>query len=108
MLTWVASFFTGAFAGPARNAPNGGKNIKALIKENPPALTPSDKDIQHVKSVLKPTVVNAERPVVRKMPLLEEFDNVFDKGWKEFLTGARGRRATIKHVDPEDMGFTTI
>lgn len=70
-----------SFPGPARNAPNNGKDIKTTIKQfNKQIIVLTDSDLVNIKQKLRKTVINENPPSFHKRPLLIELDTVFDKG----------------------------
>ena len=100
MLDWISTLWNNTiYGGPTRNAPNGGNNIKQLIDNKPATvILLLETDIINRKEKLKPIVVNCDRPIIKKMPLMIDFDNVFDQGYNQYLQEVCKKRAPIKHV----------
>ena len=85
MFAWVTNWLYTVYSGPARNAPNNGVNIKKFIEEKPPEIkTITQEDIVEALDHLKP-VQQIQKPVVYSSPLMEEFNTVFNLGYKEYF-----------------------
>lgn len=94
ILGWFSSLWTSEyFTGPARNAPNQGRNIKALFDQRPKqVINVSQEQIQSIKSSLKPTIINEIPPIKNPNPTIKELNNVYDIGPSEFLAQIRAKR----------------
>ena len=90
---WVSSWWSvGSFTGPARNAPNNGIDIKKLFDQRPKQviLLSADEVKQELKK-LRPTKINAIPPISNRPPIMQEFDNVFNQGYKQFFEARKQR-----------------
>lgn len=90
MFSWITEWFYTVYSsptitGPARNAPNNGLDIKKYIEEKPPdiKMITSD-DVKEQLEKLKPVVHN-EKASVYTSPLITEFNEVFNVGYKEYF-----------------------
>ncbi len=90
MFSWITEWFYTVYSsptitGPARNAPNNGLDIKKYIEEKPPdvKMITSD-DVKGQLGKLKP-VVPIEKANVYTSPLITEFNQVFDLGYKTYF-----------------------
>lgn len=90
--SWVSTDVI--YGGPARNAPNGGVNIRVILDQRPKQVMCVDQDtvVSTLKS-LKKTIINAQPPISNKPPLMKDFDNVFEMGYKEFFAAKAAARA---------------
>lgn len=95
MLTWISELlYSVVYAGPARNAPNSGINIKKYIEEKPPDVVSITKDdLEKVK--LTKVETNNDRPKHYISPMMAEFQTVFDMGCHNFLEKKKQRRVKI-------------
>ncbi|MEM2986597.1 MAG: hypothetical protein QXV60_00650 [Nitrososphaerota archaeon] len=86
MLSWLSNWWSaGTFSGPARNAPNQGKNIKSLFDQRPKhVIIVSDTEIKKALSNLKKTEVNQNSKDYEN-PLFKELYKIFEKGYKEYF-----------------------
>jgi len=115
MLSWITNYFYTWYAGPARNAPNDGINIKKLIESKPDLkllavdeLTKTKNNLKKVEQTKKissyfcitpqdlqktKSKLNHCQKEPLKMsngpPLIQEFDTVFKMGYKNFLEQKR-------------------
>jgi len=98
MLAWASSWWsTDTFTGPARNAPNKGRNIKELFDQKPKhVIIVTAKQITDIRKNLKKTVTNAERPKTQKPPVMAELDTVFEQGNINYFEMLRKRREMKK------------
>ena len=89
----IGNYFWGyKFQGPATNAPNNGENIKAIFDMRPKqVIIITEGEIQKQLTSLKKTVIPEKRPP-KKAPIMEEFDQVFSGGYKEFFALKKQRR----------------
>ena len=78
---------------PARNAPNGGKNIKALIDQKPTHITLiTDVEIKKVLNTLRKTEHIVFPPLPQQPSVLLELNNVFGNGKDRYFELVRKRR----------------
>lgn len=86
MFSWIVEWLYTPFQyNAARNAPNNGVNIKKYIEEKPPEVKIiTSKEIIETLEHLKPTPT-IDRPVVYTSPLMAEFNQVFDMGYKNYF-----------------------
>ena len=98
MISWVTSWWTsGAFSGPARNAPNEGKNIKAFFDQRPrQVIVVTDVEIQNIRKCLKKAQTNTSPPKSHKPPIMKELDTVFEQGQVGYFETVRKRREEAK------------
>lgn len=78
--------------GPARNAPNGGQNIKTFFN-NASILVVTKDELTTVISGLRKTETNAIRPEFNTRPIIKELSTVFDRGNVEFFANVKARRS---------------
>jgi hypothetical protein len=99
MFGWVTSWWsTGSFTGPARNAPNDGKNIKAIFDQRPKqVMVVTEEEIGTIRKGLKKTQINAMPPKSQKPPIMAELDNVFGQGNMSYFEMLRKRRESAKN-----------
>lgn len=93
MLSWVSSWWINrSLSGPARNAPNDGKNIKEIMEQKPAnVLLVSPNEINNIRNKLKKTVQN--EPYRSETPkLLLDLNNVFNQGNDKYFETVRKRR----------------
>jgi hypothetical protein len=95
MLTQTSTAPDIKLSGPARNAPSDGKNVKQNVDQTPRYFLISNQDIINSKNRLKPITPNERRQKSGKMPIMEEFENIFALGCSNFLQQARSRRSTV-------------
>jgi len=91
-------------AGPARNAPNDGKDIKTLFIQQPKrfiVLTTSE--INVIRQGLRKTVINQYPPKLRKKPIIAELDSVFEQGNYTYFDSLRTRRRNVKPHDTTSL-----
>lgn len=93
MLSWITSWWSTSFSGPARNAPDGGKNIKVVLAQKPIHIKTitSDQLLERI-SVLKPTIINSNPPISNKSPMMKEIDLVNAEGYKIFFIKLREKK----------------
>ncbi len=110
IMSWL---FTGLwsntfFAGPARNAPDNGINVKELLKTAPPTCgLVSAEQVQEIKSALKPITPN--KPYVSpKPPLIADFDRVFSMGIERYFDELKRRQNNLTAITPEPTVPETI
>ena len=88
MFSWITEWFytySTPVTGPARNAPNNGVDIKKYIDEKPvDVIIITCADVKEAKENLKP-VVNVEKPTNYTSPLIAEFNQVFEMGYKNYF-----------------------
>lgn len=86
MFNWIVDWLYSTYSGPARNAPNSGHDIKKFIENKPPEVTLiSSDDINNVIKKLN-KVPEIEKPTsFPSSPLMTEFHNVFNMGYKNFF-----------------------
>lgn len=86
MLSWLSSwFYSPVLSGPARNAPCAGIDIKKFIETKAPEMTfISQSDIVNAKKSLVHVEQHAT-PTVYTSPLMAEFNNVFEMGYKNYF-----------------------
>ena len=101
MLGWVSSWWSvGSFPGPARNAPNNGIDIKKLFDQRPTqVISLSEADVKQELKKLRPTITNAVPPISNKPPLMQEFDDVFNKGYKDYFEVRKRKRIEVQIVN---------
>lgn len=95
LLDWVSSLWlsSGSFTGPARNAPNNGIDIKKLFDQRPTqVITLTQEQVQIELKKLRPTKTNAIPPISHKPPIMQEFDDVFNQGYKNYFEILRNKR----------------
>ncbi len=86
MLQWVTSWWSGVTIGPARNAPNDGKNIKATLEQKPTQVVLLGEDeIKRVLSTLRKTTTNPPQTVFKQPPLFEELHSVLSQGHASYF-----------------------
>ena len=109
MLNWVSSWWSvGSFTGPARNAPNNGIDIKKFFDQRPTqVISLSAEEVKQELSKLRPTKINAIPPLCVKPPLMAEFDNVFNTGYKEYFEARKRKRIEAKTVNAVIISITT-
>lgn len=110
IMSWL---FTGLwsntfFAGPARNAPDNGINVKELLKSAPPTCgLVSAEQVQEIKSALKPITPN--KPYVSpKPPLIADFDRVFSMGIDRYFDELKRRQNNPPTIVPETTVEETV
>lgn len=88
MFSWITEWFytyTTPVTGPARNAPNNGVDIKKYIEDKPLEVKMiTCEEVKDALEKLKP-VVNNEKPAIYTSPLIAEFNQVFDMGYKNYF-----------------------
>lgn len=88
MYNWITSWWsseTNINTGPARNLPVS-VNIKQLVDNRPASvLVISSDEILNRRNSLKKTVINSQPASIKKKPIMQEFDKVFEKGIKTYL-----------------------
>ena len=119
MISWISDWiYTIIYSGPARNAPNDGKNIKQILEQKPPdinAITANDllylkeklkkveevpkkedyymkplaKDLKLAKTKLNKVTTNDLRAPFYTSPLLNEFNTVFNMGYMQYLSAKK-------------------
>jgi hypothetical protein len=94
MLGWATSWWSSEnFTGPARNAPNSGINIRQLFDQKPTqVMILSQEQVIEVISGLRPTKINAMPPLSDKPPIMKDFDNVFECGYKNYFQQLKEQR----------------
>ncbi len=101
-MAWIinALWTTPTFAGPARNAPDGGNNVKKLLETAPPTCgLLSPEIVQETRASLKKITPNP--PFVSpKPPLLADFDQVFALGVESYFEQFKQRRNKISLSKP--------
>ena len=102
MLGWVGSWWSvGSFTGPARNAPNDGINIKKLFDQRPKqVITLSEAEVKQELKKLRPTKINAVPPLTHKPPIMQEFEDVFANGYKNYF---EARKKRLSNVNTETL-----
>ena len=93
MLDWVGSWWSaGSFTGPARNAPNDGINIKKLFDQRPKqVISLTEAEVKQELKKLRPTKINAVPPLSHKPPIMQEFEDVFANGYKNYFESRKKR-----------------
>lgn len=101
MLGWVSSWWSvGSFTGPARNAPNNGIDIKKLFDQRPTqVILLSETEVKQELKKLRPTKTNAVPPLSTKPPLMQEFDDVFNKGYKDYFEARKNKRIKVETLN---------
>jgi hypothetical protein len=97
MFEWVSLWWTNkSLSGPARNAPNDGKNIKELIEQKPDTvLLVSQSEINNIRNKLKKTVQN--EPYKTETPkLFLDLNKVFQQGNDKYFENIRKKREEKK------------
>lgn len=78
-------FYTTYIYAAARNAPNNGVDIKKFIESKPVEIkTISQNDLTSAIAKLK-SPLPAEKPTVYSSPLIKEFGEVFEMGYKNYF-----------------------
>jgi len=104
MFNWVSSWWTNkSISGPARNAPNDGKNIKELIDQKPTnVVLVSPNEINNVRIKLKKTIPNT--PFRSETPkLFVDLENVFSQGNDKYFQNIRKHREENKYKEKIDI-----
>lgn len=98
MFGWVTSWWSaGSFTGPARNAPNDGKNIKELFDQRPKqVMILTQEQVVTIRKNLRKTQTNATPPLSQKPPIMAELDTVFGQGNDSYFDMVRKRRELAK------------
>lgn len=98
MFGWVTSWWSaGSFTGPARNAPNDGKNIKELFDQRPKqVMILTQEQVVTIRMNLRKTRTNATPPLSQKPPIMAELDTVFGQGNDSYFDMVRKRREVAK------------
>ena len=101
MLSWVTTWWSaGSFTGPARNAPNNGIDIKKLFDQRPTqVMTLTQAEVIKEREKLRPTKINAIPPISNRPPIMQEFDDVFTQGYKEYFEFLRKKRQVRQNID---------
>lgn len=108
MLSWVSSWWTNkSLSGPARNAPNDGKNIKELLQQKPVSIPLlSQQEISNARNNLKKITPNKpyeSEPGQLKIALTQ----VFAQGNETYFNNFRKRREQSKSIYP-NIGSVTV
>lgn len=100
MLGWITSWWGSDLAsGPARNAPNNGKNIKQLFEQRPQQVIIVTADvITQTLNGLRKTVINEIPPISQKPAIMQEFDNIFSQGVQAYLRIKRQQRPSSPSI----------
>lgn len=84
--------------GPARNIPFTGINIKSFFDQKPKqVIIVGSDEIQHTLSQLRKTIVNKDRPIFAKSALMQDFDRVFENGYKTYLNRLPKSHIEVRH-----------
>jgi hypothetical protein len=106
MFNWLTSWWGPDCAtGVARNAPNGGINIKLFFEQKPTqVIIVTSEEIVTIKNGLRKTEINAIPPISNKNPIMKEFDDVFSQGYQQFFQKRKQQRANIEIIisNPEE------
>lgn len=90
LLNW---FYSNYIYGPARNAPNNGVEIKKFVDSKPTEVkTITEQDLTTAISKLNKIEVNSNKSPVYTSPLLKEFDEVFNMGYKNYFEQLKLKR----------------
>jgi hypothetical protein len=113
MLEWITSWWwsAGTFTGPARNAPNEGKNIKEIIDQKPEQINMlTSSELQNVRQRLRKTETNGPKPNLNKSPatVLEELGNIFEKSPNNYFELIRKKREETKTRLLETTNILTV
>jgi len=85
------------FTGPARNAPNNGKNIKVVFEtRSSHMIIITESDIKNVLSGLRKTKINENPPATELKPLEKELRGVFECGNQKYFDSIRMKRQNNK------------
>lgn len=98
MLDWVTSWWsTDTFTGPARNAPNDGKEIKTLLDQCPEqVLMVTETEIHEVRKNLRKTQINSMPRILHEPPIIVELNSVFRQGNANYFEMIRKCRRNNK------------
>lgn len=110
MLSWIASWWSsGTFTGPARNAPNEGKDIKALFDQKPShVVVLTDVEIQTVQKGLKKIQTNATPPKIYKSPILQQIEDVAEQGHTKYFENIKKRREEARSKAKRGSSTTIV
>lgn len=102
MFNYIKSFWTAetGFSGLARNAPPlKGIKITELFAQRPvQVMNVTENVIQDKIKALKPTIINAVKPLPQKTDIREEFDNMCSNGdFKQYFANLRIKKAQRKN-----------
>lgn len=111
MFGWVSSWWTkGFFSGPARNAPNDGKNIKEILEKSPEATSKllSEEILQKKISSLRKITTNETRPLfTERSPILLQLENVSVHGYREYFLSLK-KSGKLRRSRSETFGATIM
>lgn len=81
MFNFINDWWTGSnFTGPARNAPNNGKNIKELFEHRPAqVIIVTNDQVVNIRNNLRKTIVNDKQEFIGT-PIMVELNSVFQQG----------------------------
>lgn len=99
MFSWFDMFSSTFFSGPARNAPNNGVNIKEILTKADKGSEISQELIVNTLNSLKKTIINNDRPLFYRSPLLCELDEVFGKGNKIYFKNNKREKPCLEIID---------
>lgn len=102
MFNYFKSFWTAEteFSGLARNAPYlKGIKITELFAQRPvQVMNVTENVIQDKIKALKPTIINAVKPLPQKTDIREEFDSMFSNGdFKQYFANLKLKKAQRKN-----------
>ena len=102
-MNWLSSWFTNSeFSGPARNAPNNGINIKNLLNACPQKMVAvTEVELTQTITKLRKTKTNAIPPLSEKPKIMQEFDQVFENGYKAYFESLKQSRKTKTPLQTE-------
>jgi len=93
MLSWVSSWWvqpSSAVVGPARNAPNGGIDIRKFFEQKATqVMLVSEDEIVAQRNALRKTIINERPPLSQRPRLFEELDQIFQMGYKAHFEARR-------------------
>lgn len=100
MFNWLTSWWgPDSVTGVARNAPNGGINIKLFFEQKPTqVIIVTSEEIVTIRNGLRKTEINAIPPISNKNPIMKEFDDVFSEGYQQFFQKRKQQRANIEII----------
>jgi hypothetical protein len=96
MLNWIYNWFSTTYHYPARNAPNNGIDVKKFIENKPSEVKLiSLEDINNIKNNLHKIEIPERPSDFPGSPLMTEFHNVFNMGYKNFLEQRKSSRKNL-------------
>lgn len=95
MFKWLSNLITYPFYYPARNAPNGGKDIKNFIKNSDKVLLiDNDIIITTLNNLHKINII--ERPTkFEPVPIIKEINDVGEKGYKTYFNELKEKKIKL-------------